>query len=231
MFLFLICNLVFQNGDTIQFLNHGEIVDIMILGDSMGTDSLEPRTVRRGKVSDDHRFFSIHEAVWRNEDEILSSKVSIYSADRKMLWEERAEGPGSVSYELSGVHNELFFVGTWDRFCGNPTFAVIIGGEKIVLIKEGGWEQVVDYEISPNGQYFLFHTRNPYNYRTWDYIYFYDLNTKAAWDYLFPVCVSCKRAKISLAIDNDGRAEVVYKNEHRVFSKLGALEDLFYSPQ
>lgn len=230
MFLFLVCNLVYQSGDTIQFIDSGELVDIMILGDSMSVDGLEQRTVRRGKVSDDHRVFSIHEAVYHKEDEILSSKISFYDASMNVLWEERAEGSRSISYELSGAHNEFFYVGTWDQYFGNPTFSVIFDGEKIDLIKEGEWEQVVDHKISPNGQYFLFHTRNPYNYRSWDYIYFYDLNTKSAWDYLFPVCVSCKRATIDLKVDNDGRAEVVYKNEHRVFSKLGTLEGLFFGP-
>jgi hypothetical protein len=227
IFLLVVGTLVFQNGDTIRFIDDGDLVDIIVLGNSIETDSAGRRLARRGKVSDDNRFLSIHEAVYGSGDEVLTSKVSFYDANRNLLWEERGVGSRSIAHELSGVHNKLFIVGTWEQFSINPTFSVIIDSAKIDLIKEGEWEQVVDYKVSPNGKYFLFHTRNPYNYKTWDYIYFYDLDTRNAWDYLFPTCVSCKRARIDLRVDDEGRAEVVYKNEHRIFSKLGTLEDLF----
>lgn len=227
IFLLLVGTLVFLNGDTIRFVDNGDLVDIIVLGDSIEIDSTGRRLARRGKVSDDNRFLSICEAEYGSDDEVSTSKVSFYDANRNLLWEERGEGSRSIAQELSGVHNNLFFIGTWERLSINPTFSVILDSTKIDLIKDGEWEQVVDFKVSPNGKYFLFHTRNPYNYKTWDYIYFYDLDTRNAWDYLFPTCVSCKRARIDLYVDDEGRAEVVYKNEHRIFSKRGTLEDLF----
>ncbi|UCF70001.1 MAG: hypothetical protein JSW49_07305 [candidate division WOR-3 bacterium] len=228
IFLLVLGTLVFQNGDTLQFVDDGDIVDIMILDGSTGIDSLEARTVRRGKVSDDNRFFSIHEEVREGSDGISNSKVSFYDSDKTLIWEETATESRIVSYELSGVHNALLYGTTLDQHGSNPAFFVVTDSTKSVLINEGDWEQVIDVKISPNGEYLVFHVRNPYNYKMWDYIYFYDLNTSSAWDYLFPVCVSCKRARIDLNVDNDGRAEVVYKTEHRIFSKFGALEDLFF---
>ncbi len=231
IFFLMLGTLVFQNGDTLQFVDDGDIVDIMILADSTGVDSLEAKTVRRGLVSDDNRFFSIYEAVRGPGDEISSSRVSFYDADRNLLWEETETGLRYVSNELSGIHNELFYVTVMDRLGSRPSFFVIIDSAKVVLINEGDWEQVIDVKISPNGEYFVFHVRNPYNYKIWDYIYFFDLNTNNTWDYLFPVCVSCKRAKIALDVNDEGRSEIVYKTEHRIFSKFGTLEDLFFRLQ
>jgi hypothetical protein len=63
-----------------------------------------------------------------------------------------------------------------------------------------------------------------------DSIYFYDLIAAKDWDYLFPSCLSCKKSRIYLEVDNDGRAEVIHKNEHRVFTSGGILTDIYLRP-
>ena len=80
-------------------------------------------------------------------------------------------------------------------------------------------------------EYLLFHTRNPYYDKPWDYIYFCDLETGKSWEYLFPTCLSCKRGRIELEIDDNGRSEVIHRKEHRVFSSKGVLEDIYLKLQ
>ncbi|MBA7544100.1 hypothetical protein ES705_36447 [subsurface metagenome] len=96
-----------------------------------------------------------------------------------------------------------------------------------IIINSGDWTRIVDYKLSQNCRYLVFHTRRPYARKLWDYIYFIDLKTKKDWQYLFPICISCKRGKFSLDVNNTGQVDVVYKAEHRIFSKEGKLLDIF----
>ncbi|MBE0432445.1 hypothetical protein IBX73_03140 [candidate division WOR-3 bacterium] len=228
IFFLLISYLVFQRGDTLQFVEHGAGVETVILADSAVDDSLGLSLVRRGRVSDDNRFFFIYEAIERSEDEVLSSRISFYDAGKNLRWEESAEGPRKIAFELSGVSNGRFIIGTWDEYCGYPEVRLITGTDTVEIIQEGDWHQVLDYDVSPNGKYFVYYTRNPHFNKIWDYIYFFELSTRNSWDYLLPVCLSCKRLRVELGVDDDGRSEVIYNNEHRIFSKLGTLEDFFF---
>jgi len=228
MILFLLLGgLIFQNGDTIKVVEDSVVVDIMILGDSIPADTPGARVCLRGKVSDDNRILMLHETKFGQNGEILDARVSFRDAAGNLLWEETVAEPREISFELSGVHNDILLIATWDRHGAFPSFHAVVDSQKIEIIEQGTWELMLDFSASPDGQYFVFHVRNPYSGKSWDYIYFYDLSTGKTWDYLFPVCVSCKRARIDLSIGDDGRAEVVYKKEHRIFTKLGALDSLF----
>jgi hypothetical protein len=226
----LIGLLVHQSGDTIKFMEQDVLVDIMTLQTDQHEDSIGQIVIRKAGVSEDHRRYFIHEASYKGgneEGEILYSKISFYDAEKNLLWEERVDAPRSISYDYSGIYNGLLVITDWDRHCGYPALSIMGDGEKVEIIKEGDWQQLMDFKISPNGKYLLFHTRNPYSGKIWDYLYFFDLNEGISWDYLFPVCFSCKRGTVDLGVDDSGRSEAVYKGEHRIFSKQGALVDFF----
>ncbi len=233
MIMFLLVGLlVHQSGDTIKFMEGEVLVDIIILQTDQHEDSIGQRSIRRAGVSEDHRRYFIHELIYGDvketeEGEILYSKISFYDVEQNLLWEKRVEPPRNISYDYSGIYSGLMVVTEWDKHCGNPSFSIVNDGEKIEIIEEDDWQQLMGFKISPNGQYLLFHTRNPYGGKTWDYLYFFDLNEKISWDYLFPICLTCKRGTVGLGVDDSGRSEAVYKNEHRIFSKQGVLIDVF----
>ncbi|UCG30276.1 MAG: hypothetical protein JSV53_12405 [candidate division WOR-3 bacterium] len=228
---FLVGLLVYQNGDTLQFKDDTTVVDIIILENSQYHDTLKQIVVRQGKVSEDNKHYLIYEAVHRDSEEVLQSKIAFYDAGNNLLWVEQTDGERNISYDFSGIYNGHLVITVWDRMSSYPDVSVIKDGEKIKVIKKDDWQQLVDYRVSPNGRYILFHTRNPHGGKTWDYLHFYDLDEMIAWDYLFPVCISCKRGRIFLSVDDDGRSECVYKGEHRVFSKDGILEEIFMKIQ
>ena len=233
MIIFLLVGLlVHQSGDTIKFMEGDVLIDIIVLQTDEHEDNIGQKSIRRAGTSEDHQRYFIHETTYKDtketeRDEILYSKISFYDVEQNLLWEERAEPPRNISYDYSGIYGGLMFVTTWDKHCGNPAFFVVNDGEKIEIIEEDDWQQLMGFKISPNGQYLLFHTRNPYGGKTWDYLFFFDLSDRISWDYLFPICFSCKRGTVALSVDDRGRSEAVYKNEYRIFSKQGVLVDVF----
>lgn len=224
---FLLGLLVYQNGDTLQFMEQDSVVDIIILEDSVLVVGTESVAVKQGKVSEDHKYYLIHEALIVSGEEVVRSKVTFYDADKNLLWEEGGQAGRNISYDFSGIYSGLLVVTVWDRHGGDPAFYVMKEGAKVDIIKEGEWQQLLDFKVSPNGRYFFFYTRNPYGRKTWDYLYFYDLVEQRDWEYVFPTCMSCKRGWVDISIDDDGRSEAVYKGEHRIFAKDGTLEDIF----
>lgn len=229
--LFLFGLLVYQNGDTLHFVEQDSVVDVMILEDSIIVCDTGYVTVKRGKVSEDHKYYLIHEAVILDNEEVVRSKVTFFDADKNLLWEEKGKEGRNLSYEFSGIYSGLLVVTIWDRHGSDPVFYVIKGGEKVEIIEKGEWQQLLDFRVSPNGRYLFFYTRNPYGGKMWDYLYFYDLIERKDWEYLFPTCMSCKRGWVEISVDENGRSEAVYKGEHRVFSKDGTLEEIFMKIQ
>jgi hypothetical protein len=233
MILFLIGTLVFQNGDTLFFLKDGFCVDTMIMRTRLAGERGSFSVVEQAKTASDSMTYLIYSATYTETvpESLVRTTITFYSAKKKKLWEEKSEGERSISFELSGIYGSLFVVAAWDRFNGNPSFDVIKDAKKKRVVKEGEWQRIVSYEISPNERYILFHTRNPYNGVLWDYIFFCDLKTGNHWDYVFPTCLSCKKSKIDLEVDENGRSTVIHKQEHRVFSPEGVLEDIYLKLQ
>ena len=240
MILFLVCNLVLQNGDTLIFMKNGEVVEkqtigVQNIGDNQKVSSL-------AKVSPDNRFYLVHKTRQKivvakeveheiETDTITSTEILFLNANKDILYADQANGTRFISYELSDIYDSLFVLTTWDQHHNNPSFSVVKDGEKAEIIKEGDWQRIVSYKISPNNRFVLFHTRNPYHGKSWDYIFFYDLNTGRTWDYMFPTCLSCKKGRIELEIDDNGRSEVIHKREHRVFSRDGLIQDIYLQLQ
>jgi len=243
MILFLVCNLVLQNGDTLIFLRNGEVVEKQVLTVKAIEDDQGKQMVScQAKVSPDNKAYLIHkikqevviteEAELETEnDTVTSTEILFLNAKKETLYAEQASGTRYISYELSDIYDSLFVLATWDQYYNNPSFSVVKDGEKTEIIKEGDWQRIVSYKISPNKRFILFHTRNPYHGKSWDYIFFYDLYSGHTWDYMFPTCLSCKKGRIELEVDDDGRSEVIHKREHRVFSRDGVIQDIYLKLQ
>ena len=232
MILLLFGTLVLQRGDTLFFTQDIAYLDTVVMQEYL-TDGVKARhCVMKAKVSPDGKTYMIYYAYYTatTPETLLTSAVSFYDADKRTLLEERAEGERSLSYDLSGVHDSLLVIATWERQYHEPAVSVVNGGKRQQVVKKGEWERIVSYVISNSGRYFLFHTRNPYYDRLWDYIYFYDLETGDNWEYLFPNCPSCKKSRIELEIDDSGWSEVINRQEHRVFSSGGVLENIYLQP-
>jgi hypothetical protein len=156
----------------------------------------------------------------------------LYNAEQEKLWEKSANNERRISFYLTSIYKNTIILVTTDNDYNNPTLEIITNKEKTLLIKKDRWHRIINYAISPNMRYFVLHAKNPYNKKTWDYIYFIDVKTKNTWTYLFPICVSCKRYKrISLNVKNDGAVDVVYKYRHRVFDKTGKLIDFYITSE
>jgi len=227
--LFLIATLVYQTGDTLLFMERDSIIERWIVGESVEEgDSIEIQVIRRAKVSPDNKFFLIHEEKRSPDYKHLQSKVSFYDRTKKVLWNDAYEDSTRILFELSNIYDSLFVVVVSDIFGRDPELYVIDGSlQKMTVIEKDEWMRILSYALSPNCRFLASHTRRLRFRKPWDYIYFIDLRTEKSWEYLFPTCVSCKRASITLDVDNNGQVEVVYKAEHRIFSKEGELIDIF----
>jgi len=226
---FLLNTLVYQNGDTLLFMKQDSIISRWILGEEIQPlDSLEARVIKRVKVSPDNKFFFIHEETYASSSyKPLQTKIVYYDANKVKIWEEFHNDERIISYKLSNIYDSLLVFVDMEQNGKIPRLCTIKNKKKDIIIEKGEWQRVVNYAISPNCRYMVFHNRNHYFDKMWDYIYAVDLKLKKNWTYLFPLCLSCKRGKIALNIDDTGTAEVIHKGEHRIFSNEGNLIDFF----
>ncbi len=225
---FLVSTLVYQNGDTLIFMKQDSIIDKwVIIEETQQNDSLVERIIKKTKISSNNRFFLIYEERCGLNYEYLQSMIVFYNADRNELWKESRANTKRISFDLSNIYDNLSIFIVSDINGKNPVVHLIKNKKEDIIINSGDWTRIVDYKLSQNCRYLVFHTRRPYARKLWDYIYFIDLKTKKDWQYLFPICISCKRGKFSLDVNNTGQVDVVYKAEHRIFSKEGKLLDIF----
>lgn len=227
--VFLVATLVYQTGDTLVFMAHDSIVDRWVMGEYIEkSDSTEIQVVKRAKVSLDNEFFLVHEEKRTLDYQHLQSKISFYDGTKKMLWNDAYEDSTKILFEQSDIYDSLFVVVVSDIFGREPELYMIDRSlQKRIVVEKGTWMRVLSYAISPNCHFFVAHTRRLQFRKPWDYIFFVDLRTEMSWEYLFPACISCKRARISLGVDDYGQVDVVYKAEHRIFSKEGKLVDIY----
>ena len=232
MILFLLSATVFQNGDTLFFMKDSVHFDTLVMQEHVIERAEPVRVKERAKVGPINTIYLVHSATYSLTvpESLTGSAIVFYDAEKNVLLEDFGDGGRYISYELSDVLDSLLVVTAWDSRFGKPSLYVVKEKEKVEIIKQGDWDRIVSYKVSPNNRYFLFHMRSPYQDKPWDYIYFYDLMTAKDWDYLFPSCLSCKKSRIYLEVDNGGRAEVIHKNEHRVFTPDGILTDIYLSP-
>lgn len=225
----LIANvLVFQQGDTLKFFEDNEVIDQWLLfEDPQNQSSRHVVYTKKSKVSADSSYFFIYEEKRHTLTDSVFTKITLYNAGQEKLWEKSANNERKISFYLTSIYKDTIVLVTTNTGYTNPSLEIIANNRKTTIIKPNQWHRIIRYAISPNMQYFILHVKNLYNKRMWDYIYFIDTDTYDDWTYLFPICVSCKRKKIELAVYNNGKSEVIYKGEHRVFSKKGKLIDIY----
>jgi hypothetical protein len=227
MLLFVLNVLVYQNGDTLLFTEQDSVIDQWLLGEKISqTDSVEIRFHKEAKISSNNENFFIYNEQYK-QGELIKTEILLYNAFQEELWRDSAYGEEIISFRLSNVYDSLFIVVRSLRSGKAPILYTVKDTLKEIIIGEGTWDKIIDYSISPNRRYLLLHTKNPYAQRSWDYIYFVDRESKKDWQYLFPICASCRRAKIALVVDDAGISEIITKGQHRIFSKDGKFIDYF----
>ncbi len=217
--------LVFQSGDTLKFYSRDSLVYEWILNE--GKEIEGGYYIKKAKVSPDNRQFLLYEENDFPQQESIYTRLTLYDAERKKIWSRVEERGRKFCFELTKLDMDRIIIFTTKRSGESPVMEIIKDNQLKRKIDLKEWTRVVNYEFSPNGRYILFQVKKPYNYKLWDYIYFIDLKTNKTWEYLFPFCFSCKRGRIDLRVDDEGKSEVIYRNEHRIFDKNGNLIDVF----
>ncbi|MEO0184574.1 MAG: hypothetical protein ABIL22_00625 [candidate division WOR-3 bacterium] len=220
-------SIVFQSGDTLEFYKDDSLIYQWILKDSTNSET-GVYYIEKAKVSPDNKkFFVFEEKRFPNEDSTFT-RLTLYDAGKHKIWATQETNQRKISFELSRVYEDKIIIFTTDHSNIKPEMVIIRNGKKNPIDLDQ-WTSVVNYELSPNSRFLVFHTKKPYNHKLWDYIYFLDLQTNKSWEYLFPFCFSCKRGWLELKINDEGKTEVIYKNknEHRIFDREGNLIGVF----
>lgn len=223
VFLFM---MIYQRNDTLFFERDGVIADRIILA-AYAPESISSHTVRMVKIASRGDVCILFTE--RTSDHVAEaiSLIDIYDDTRELLWHDSAGSDRKFSITLSLLHDSLYVITETALDGKAPLLYTVRHGRKEVVIPADTWTAISSFAISPSGRYLIAHTRHPYSRKMWDFIHFVDLQTKEEWQYLFPICLSCKRAKIKVTIDDDGQSEIIYKTEHRVFSREGRLIDVY----
>lgn len=227
--LLFITNLVYLKGDTLLFINNKDTTCWVL--NQAEKDSQGIRLQKRARVSDNHKYFYIYKEEYSPENELIQTQITLYDQNRKVLWKESRREDRRLSFELSRIYDKILIIVDFDRVYRNPSLAVVNGKKKTVVIRPGQWRSLVGYQLSKNGRYLLMHTRRTRMGRVWDYVYFFDLKKEKDWEYLFPMCLVCKRKRLFLKVNDQGESEVIYKAEHRIFSREGELIHFFFKTE
>uniref|UniRef100_A0A7V0Z4L2 Uncharacterized protein n=1 Tax=candidate division WOR-3 bacterium TaxID=2052148 RepID=A0A7V0Z4L2_UNCW3 len=217
--------LVFQSGDTLKFCKDDSPIDKWIL--KSGQNESGGYYNEKAKVSPDNKRFFIYKEQYFNSDDSIKTQLILYNAHKTVLGRFRGEDDRKISFELSRILEDRLILFTTNYYNQSPKMEIIQFNKAKRTIDLNQWNSIIDYQISQNRRYVIFHGRKPYNTKLWDYIYFIDLQTNKVWEYLFPICFSCKRGRIVLKVYDDGGSEAIYKNEHRIFDRNGNLVDVF----
>jgi len=231
IWVFLFNTLVYQFGDTLIFVAQDSVVDRWLLGQSVQkVDSLELVIEKRAKVSNDNRFFFIFEMKFSDYGP-TQTRIVFYDSQKNKICQETSDSTRTISFSLSNIFDSLFIIVDTGNDGTKPRLWTIKNKKKDMVIDKGSWYRINEYKISPNNRYLVVNTSKAYGMRKWDYIYFVDLQQKTNWQYLYPECLSCKRAKIEIALDDSGQVEVIYIGEHRIFSNDGMMINYFIKPE
>ncbi len=219
--------LVYQNGDTLKFMNGDSVIATRVMSTETVFEPVARSIATKAKTSAEHdRYFVYQETCFLHNDSIVTS-LTLYSSDQKKLWQRAGDNNHRISYELTDLRNDILILVTTNQGNTNPRLEFIRDRKARTVIRENQWQRITEYAISPNDRFIVLHTKNSYQGKSWDYVYFIDLKTNKTWSYLFPMCVSCKRNRLDMKVDDEGITEVIYKNEHRLFSRNGTLTDVF----
>lgn len=217
--------LVFQHGDTLKFLKNDSLIDQWIL-ESEERVTPAVRSTKAAKVSPDNKSFLFYEEQYFPAEDSIFSKLILYGADKKKIWTKVENGKRKISIETTRIYPNRVVLFITDRVNAYPVMEIIWNKKTKETVDLKQWLGIVDYAFSPHERYVAFHAKKSHNNHLFDYVFFLDLYSKKHWEYPFPFCASCKRGKVDLKVDDQGITEVIYKREHRIFSKEGQLLDI-----
>jgi hypothetical protein len=220
---------VFLETDSLVFHQDNTIVEKWYVGEQTErTTAGTTRITTHAVVAQDSTRVLYFKEIYLPETDSMFSQLALYRADRQRLWQRTASSGRTFARYNTRFIDDMIAVVMTNQYGAAPCMELISPTAVDTIIREGDWYRLTDYSFSPNRRYIVMHVKNPYREKVWDYIHFKDLKTDSTWSYLFPLCVTCKRYKhIDVSINDDGVAEVVYKGEHRIFSREGILTDVF----
>lgn len=227
MFLLVLYAGIELHGDTIFFPGRAGKPDTILLHNAVTSALDESTGARKAKVTAGGGYCVVYDETYFRPADSIVTGIVMYDSLRRELWRRKYAGPRKISFDLTGVYDGFALLVTTDFQGRRPQVELVRSGSAKTLIASGKLRKIIDYRLSGNARYLALHVNNPYNNRTWDYIYFVDVKTDRHWSYLFPVCLTCKRAEISLSVDDAGQVTVGYRAEHRVFSRTGQLIDIY----
>jgi len=229
LLLFLTQTIVVEQGDTLLFMAGDRRLDTMTLG--VTTQTLDnggsvTRTLS-ARVSPDRKLYFVHEECLYSQPESVFTRITLYTADRKTILTETRAGLRRIAFAITKFHGRSLILGTVNKDFSRPRLELLRPGRAArVLIAEDVWPKIAQYELSPSLRYIVLHARRPVGTRLMDFVYERDLGSGQSWEYEFPICLTCRRSTIAIRVDDQGRVETVYKNEHRIFNKSGEMTDL-----
>jgi hypothetical protein len=219
---------VFQQGDTLKFFEDDKFVKQWVITDSTdnpGSDDIVH--IRKAQVSADSNYFFIYEEEYFRSIDSVCTKITMYNAAEKKLLEKKVFNKKRIAFHLTSLYKDIMILAITNKDFTDPRLDIIYPNGEKTLIKENEWHRLISYALSPNLQFLICHAKGYYKQKLWDYMYFMEIATQSNWTYIFPICASCKRDKITVTVNNDGESEVIYKGQHRVFSKQGQLIDFY----
>jgi hypothetical protein len=227
--LYVINILVFQQGDTLQFIENGKVVDTEIIntGTILYGDTIA--FTRNVKISPDHTRYLIYEDEYHRINDSITTWLTCYKVRKMLIYERQCAGNRRIIADLTKIFDDVIVIVTSDKLSRNPTLDVIDSTGTKRIVHEGEWQRIVCYALSPDQNYIVLYCRGLYRKKAWDHIVCVDLLSGKEWQYMFPLCLSCKKGKVQVTVDNTGTTTISYNNEHRVFSKDGTLIEIFYT--
>ena len=227
LLIFLISNLVFLQEDSLIFKRGDEVIDVWWL------EFYLPETVdatihyRRAKINPDQNFFIISYEQYDKENNVLRSEIELYDARQRLKVKRIFNDGRIVFFDLMQNSGDKLFLVEQPKDSQYIALNMYEGKKSKVMVPGDEWKRIVSFVISPNQKYLAAHVRKPYMNELWDHVYFRDIKTGQTWQYRFPLCLSCKRTRINLEVDDQGQTDIEYKGEHRVFSKEGNFIDYY----
>lgn len=220
---------VFLETDSLVFQTENTVVEKWHVGEQTEhTSAGARRTTTHAVVAQDSTRFLYFKEIYLPETDSMFSQLTLYRADRYQVWQRTASSGRTFARYITDFVDDMIAVVMTNQYGAAPCMELISATAIDTIIREGDWYRLSAYSFSPNRRFIVMHVKNPYREKVWDYIHFKDLNTDSTWSYLFPLCVTCKRYKqIDVSVNDDGITEVVYKGEHRIFSRAGVLTDVF----
>jgi hypothetical protein len=221
---------VVLHNDSLIFMTGQQVRGVRILSESttVTPDGGTLTRTSRAKVASDSQYALLFEESRFLPRDSFSTRVTLYSAGQRKIRAESGSGNRRIAYDLTCLFADTILLGTVGLDYTRPRLELIPPrGARKTVIPDSLFTRIIQQIFSPNRRYVVLHARKPSGTRALDVIFAKDRETGFSWEYLFPICLTCRRSTIDLSVDDQGRVEAVYKNEHRIFSPTGEMTDLF----